>query len=310
MKKKSSLVSLFSLLISALSLNLGLKAEETARCLAPTSVQADLMALNEKIMAKIRGKQTTAAALEPEFAMFKALAVKYRGEPEATAEILVNRANLTLRVLHEEVTAKALYKTVLNNYPGTKQASYAKQQLHFLSPGGKTETKAKPSALMNRLAPDFEVRRFEDDRKVKLSDYRGKIVVLDFWASWCGPCRAAMPYNQKIAAAYKDQDVIVFAVCVWDTKGRADVWLKENKSKYANLYWAYDLAGNSDKSLVTKLYGVNGVPAQFIIDRDGKLIDSTIGYVDGDNILEAALSKAGVKVAPALVGKRRGGPKK
>jgi thiol-disulfide isomerase/thioredoxin len=152
----------------------------------------------------------------------------------------------------------------------------------------------------NEPAPDFTVQKF-DGGEVKLSDYRGKVVVLDFWASWCGPCKESMPHNQEVATRYREQDVVIFAVCVWDKREKADSWLEENRARYSDLHWAFDPLGRGDGNPAKTLYDVNGIPCQFVIDREGRVVDAVIGYSRNGGRLEAALAKAGVKIdtAPA-----------
>ncbi|HLP25936.1 MAG TPA: redoxin domain-containing protein [Acidobacteriota bacterium] len=151
-------------------------------------------------------------------------------------------------------------------------------------------------------APDF-VSQTVDGKAVKLSDFRGKVVVLDFWATWCGPCMASMPHTQEVAAHYKDQGVVVLANCTSDTRAKFEQWVKTNQSKYPDMIWTHDAAERAPERVSRALYGVGGIPCQFIIDREGKIVDIVVGYLPGEAILEAALSKAGVKVDPALVAK-------
>lgn len=150
----------------------------------------------------------------------------------------------------------------------------------------------------NELAPDFTMQRF-DGGEVKLSDYRGKVVVLDFWASWCGPCQESMPHNQEVAVRYKDQDVVILAVCVWDKREKADAWLKENRASYPDLHWLYEPTGRGEGNPAKALYDVSGIPCQFVIDREGRVVDAVIGFSKNLSRLDATLAKAGVKVDPA-----------
>ncbi len=149
-------------------------------------------------------------------------------------------------------------------------------------------------------APDFTTQTL-DGKDVKLSDYRGKVVILDFWATWCGPCMAAMPHTQEVAAQYKDQGVVVLGSCTSDTRDKFEDWVRRNQEKYPDIVWSHDPAERKPERASNKLYGVRGIPTQFIIDREGKVVDIVIGYMKGEVILDASLAKAGVKVAPEIV---------
>jgi thiol-disulfide isomerase/thioredoxin len=151
-------------------------------------------------------------------------------------------------------------------------------------------------------APDFAVRT-PDDREVKLSDFRGKTVVIDFWATWCHPCNVAMPHNEEVAEHYADQNVILLAVCTLDTKDKFDAWLKANQARYPHVVWAFDPAAKSENNVWKTLYDGSQLPTQFVIDPAGNVADAVVGYSKGETVLEVALSKAGIKVDPALVAK-------
>ncbi len=152
------------------------------------------------------------------------------------------------------------------------------------------------------LAPDFTSQTL-DGKDVKLSDYRGKVVILDFWATWCGPCMASMPHTQEVSAHYQDQGVVVLANCTSDTRKKFESWVTSNQKKYPDIVWTHDPAERKPERVSRSLYGVGGIPTQFIIDREGRIVDIVIGYLKGEAILDAALAKAGVKVDPALIEK-------
>jgi peroxiredoxin len=149
-------------------------------------------------------------------------------------------------------------------------------------------------------APDFAMTDLQG-KPVKVSDFRGKVVVLDFWATWCGPCIASMPHTNEVAAHYQDQGVVVLGSCTSDARDKFDAWLKANQEKYPNFVFAHDALEKDDNRASRKLYGVSGIPTQFIIGRDGKIAAIQIGYMKGEVMLDAALAKAGIKVAPEIL---------
>ena len=140
-------------------------------------------------------------------------------------------------------------------------------------------------------APDFTAND-KDGRPVKLSDYKGKVVVLDFWATWCGPCQMSLPHTTKVAKQYADKGVVVLAVNVWDTPQAFQGWLPQHP-EYGSLHFAIDPEASQPKGIATGLYGVSGIPTQYVIGKDGRIVKSIVGYEEGSTALEDALKAAG-----------------
>ncbi|MEO7720047.1 MAG: TlpA disulfide reductase family protein [Capsulimonas sp.] len=166
-------------------------------------------------------------------------------------------------------------------------------QVAWNPPAGVTLGSEPKLLAAGAVAPDFAVQT-ADGKTVHLSDFKGKIVVLDLWATWCGPCQASMPHLDSVYKATKDQDVQVLAVCVWDKKEAYDKWLTEKAPTFS--FPTYFENASNDASFATTKYGVTGIPTQYVIDKDGKIAASNVGYGDGDHRLEEQLKKLGLNL--------------
>ena len=118
-------------------------------------------------------------------------------------------------------------------------------------------------------APDFEVRDL-DGKTVKLSDFRGKVVVIDFWATWCGPCVRGMPVSAAVTAEFGDR-VVFLPVDVDDRESAEKV-----KAFAAKKGWSFPLYLGG-KAIGAK-YGVSGIPHTVIVAADGTVTAKHVGF--------------------------------
>lgn len=120
-------------------------------------------------------------------------------------------------------------------------------------------------------APDFTLVS-TDGKKINLSDYKGKIIILDFWATWCGPCRKGIPDLVSLQKSYKDK-LVVIGISLDDERTKNDIlpFMKEYGVNYPVVYGTYE---------VTMNYGsIQAIPTSFIIDQKGNIVDKYLGLV-------------------------------
>ncbi len=103
-----------------------------------------------------------------------------------------------------------------------------------------------------------------------LDAYKGQVVYLDFWASWCGPCKESFPWLNQIQQKYKDKGLTVIGINLDKDKTNADEFLKSHPAVFKIIY-------NTQGDLAKK-YGVKGMPFSVIIDKNGKILHSHIGF--------------------------------
>lgn len=124
-------------------------------------------------------------------------------------------------------------------------------------------------------APDFELTTF-DGQQIRLSEFQGKVVVINFWASWCIPCREEAPILEAAWQKYRDQGVIFIGVDYLDTEKEALAFIEEFGITYFN--------GPDTGSRIAQQYRIRGVPETFFVDQLGGLLNPYIGAVNEEEL--------------------------
>jgi cytochrome c biogenesis protein CcmG, thiol:disulfide interchange protein DsbE len=122
-------------------------------------------------------------------------------------------------------------------------------------------------------APDFTLDRLDRDGRLQLSSLRGKAVVLNVWASWCGPCKEEAPYLEQVWQQNRARDLVVVGLDAKDFRADARRFADRYELSFPLVY---DGPGNAIDG-----YGVTGFPETFVIDRDGKVVAGFAGAVNG-----------------------------
>lgn len=132
-------------------------------------------------------------------------------------------------------------------------------------------TKGKKQAMKGDEAPDFTLSDLNGS-DVRLSDLRGKVVLIEFWATWCPPCRESIPAMNEIYKRYNEKGLVILGISVDKGQNVAEdirAFVKEYSILYPVLI---------DSKNINNLYGVYSIPTTFLIDKDGKVILKNIGF--------------------------------
>ena len=243
---------------------------------------ADLTNLVARINAKLEAGKTQAADFADNLKEFDALVAKHKGaKPEELAQVLLMKAQLYLGILDEPAQALELLKQIKRDYPMVQVDGNTDAAISDLAA---TVAKWK---IWNAIAvgtkfPDFTTTDTVG-KPLSLANYKGKVVLVDFWATWCLPCVAQLPYVLKTYSKYHSQGFEVVGVSLDDNQQKLQVFAKNQ-----NMTWPQACDGQGMDGKLPTQYGIDSIPKTFLLNGQGIIIAKDLR----GNALEQAVSNA------------------
>ncbi len=240
---------------------------------------AELSALVSKVRAKMEKGATTASSLAPEIKEFDALLEKHKGEKtDSVAQILLMKTSLYEEVLKDTAKANSLKEQLKRDFPDSKAARMLKLQ--------EEAEKTSAALAIGTRFPDFTEKDLAGN-PLSVAQYKGKVVLVDFWATWCGPCVHELPNVLKAYEAHHAKGFEIIGISLDGDKQKLQDFIKDR-----NMPWPQYFDGRGWQCKLAEKYGVRSIPATYLLDGQGVII--------GKNLRGEELERA---VAKALAGK-------
>ncbi|MBE7501763.1 MAG: TlpA family protein disulfide reductase [Verrucomicrobiales bacterium] len=244
-----------------------------------TKAQTQLEALVDKIRAKLDGGQPTETALADEIKQFDALLAEHKNEKTPdVAQILMMKATLYLEVFENEAKGTELLEQLRKDFPDTPQASFAATMISSLQ--------KQASLAVGKTFPDFQEKDL-DGQPLSLANYKGKVVLVDFWATWCGPCLSELPNVQAAYRKHHDRGFDIVGISLDSDREKLTNFIKQKE-----LPWKQYFDGQGWKTKLAQDYGINSIPATYLLDGTGKIIARNLRGPALDTAVAEALAAA------------------
>jgi thiol-disulfide isomerase/thioredoxin len=254
---------------------------------AQMSTDPAISSLVQQVNDQIKAGKNTEAALTNELQTFDTLIAAHQkdAQPDAAAELLYLKAMLYLQVFDNPEKGGELMKQIATNYGSTKygqSAAKIQDKVSQMAVAKKTQGNLTAGAVF----PDFSEQDL-DGKPLSVAALKGKVVLVDFWATWCGPCRAELPNVIATYQKHHAEGFEIIGVSLDEDRDKLTSFLKQQ----SGMTWPQFFDGKGWSNKLGVKYGVDSIPFDILVGTDGKIIGTSLRGEE----LEAAVAQAVAK---------------
>lgn len=278
---KKILSASLAALVLATSIQLT-SADEQPKEVAKSALSTKRSEIITQIRLKLKDGKDKESDLAENFKAIDALIANHTdGTADEVAELYMVKADIYAQVLDNDTKATAILNQVKKDFPGSGAAKNADMTLASIKAGAAAKA-IQRNLVTGAKFPDFDEKDLAG-QPLSVAKFKGKVVLLDFWATWCGPCRAEIPNVVKIYQEQHSKGFEVIGISLDSDRAKLDKFLAEK-----NMTWPQYFDGKGWSNKLSGKYGVRSIPATYLIDREGKIIASDLRGEE----LAAAVAKA------------------
>ena len=238
----------------------------------PNPVLTQLHELISEVQVKLKDGKKSESDYTVELKKFDDLIAAHASEKsDAVAQVLYMKAMLYLQIFDNNAKGVELIKRVKTDYPDTQLGKNVDKILDSMAKQAEAKKKHDEMIAVGKEFPDFSEKDISG-QPLSVASFKGKVVMIDFWATWCGPCRAELP---NVISTYKKnhgQGFEIIGVSLDSDREKLDAFLK----KQDGMTWAQYFDGQGWHNKLAEKYGIESIPATVLIGKDGKIIASDL----------------------------------
>ncbi|HMP83133.1 MAG TPA: TlpA disulfide reductase family protein [Verrucomicrobiota bacterium] len=249
---------------------------------------AEVAAVTAQVDEKFSAGKTSASDMAASLKAISALIVKNQKteDREQLAKLYMLIGRINRDALKNDMRTLGVFNQVIRDFPGTSAAAEASAQAHQLRAKIAAEDAAVPEGLeIGMRFPNFTETELAG-KPLSLETYRGRVVLIDFWATWCGPCVAEMP---NVIATYRKYQSAGFEIIGISLDSNRDKLTAFTKTR--GMTWPQYFDGKGWDNKLSRKYGVNSIPMTYLLDARGRIIGKKLRGGDLEKAVAAALGQ-------------------